>query len=74
MAGRMMKAAQFEKGCKAEELGVGDVPVLTLQYGEILLKIHSSAINRADTLQVLFINSILFSQQPLKQEIGKLTV
>ena len=52
MAGRMMKAAQFETGCKAEELGVGDVPVPTLQSGEILLKVHSSAINRADTLQV----------------------
>lgn len=55
-AGKMMKAAQFEKGCKPEEMTVGEVPVPSPRSGEILLKIHSSAINRADTLQVSKLN------------------
>ncbi|XP_067946210.1 quinone oxidoreductase PIG3-like isoform X2 [Watersipora subatra] len=46
-----MKAVQFETGSGPENMSVGDVARPTLRTGEILIRVHSSAINRADTLQ-----------------------
>ncbi|KAL5010235.1 hypothetical protein ScPMuIL_012540 [Solemya velum] len=46
----MMRAAQYGDA-DATNLSVGDAPVPVLRTGEVLLKVHATAINRADTLQ-----------------------
>ncbi|XP_046574671.1 quinone oxidoreductase PIG3-like [Haliotis rubra] len=47
---RMMRAAQFEKG-GPENLYVAEVARPALGERQVLIKVHASAINRADTLQ-----------------------
>ena len=47
----MMRAAQFEVG-GPELLRVGEAPIPELKPKEVLLKVFTTAINRADTLQV----------------------
>lgn len=51
MAG-FMGAVKFESGCTAEQLTIADVELPIRRPGEIMIRVHSSAINRADTLQV----------------------
>ncbi|KAF6023540.1 TP53I3 [Bugula neritina] len=46
-----MRAVQYESGCLPEQMQIKQVPRPTLRSGEILIKVHSSAINRAETLQ-----------------------
>ncbi|CAH1798445.1 unnamed protein product [Owenia fusiformis] len=45
-----MKAAQFTPG-PPENINIGEVPIPTLRSSEVLLKVYTTAINRADTLQ-----------------------
>lgn len=47
----MMRAAQFEKG-GPENLYVAEVARPVLGEGQVLIRVHATAINRADTLQV----------------------
>ncbi len=47
----LMKAAQFLPG-GPENIYIGDVAIPALKQGEVLLQVHATAINRADTLQV----------------------
>jgi tumor protein p53-inducible protein 3 len=48
----MMRAAQYKAG-GPEKLYIGEVPVPSLREKEVLLKVHATAVNRAETLQVL---------------------
>ena len=52
MSTQIMKAVQYEKGGSPDKMSLAEVARPTLKEGELLLKIHSSAVNRADTLQV----------------------
>jgi len=46
-----MKAVLLKKEGGPEQLYVGDTDVPTLKPGELLVKVHTTALNRADTLQ-----------------------
>jgi putative PIG3 family NAD(P)H quinone oxidoreductase len=46
-----MKAVQLKKFGKAEELYIGDVVVPARKQGHVLVRVHASALNRADLLQ-----------------------
>ena len=46
-----MKAVQLHQFGGPEELYIGEVPVPPRQAGEVLVKVHASALNRADLLQ-----------------------
>jgi len=46
-----MRAVQFQVG-DASNMTVGEVPRPSLKENQIMIKVHSSAVNRADTLQV----------------------
>ena len=54
---KMMRAAQFEAG-SADKLFIGEVPVPEIRDGELLLKVYATALNRADTLQVMSYNKL----------------
>jgi putative PIG3 family NAD(P)H quinone oxidoreductase len=47
----MMKAVQLHKFGGANELFIGEVPMPVRKPGEVLVKVHASALNRADLLQ-----------------------
>ena len=47
----MMRAAQFTAG-GPELLTIGQVPEPELRERDVLVEVHATAINRADTLQV----------------------
>lgn len=53
----MMKAVDIGDG-SVENMKLSEVPMPQLKAGEVLIKVHSSAINRADTLQVCHSNCI----------------
>jgi len=46
-----MRAVQIHKFGESEELFIGEVPVPKRMPGEVLVKVHASALNRADLLQ-----------------------
>jgi len=46
-----MRAVQLHKFGGAEELFIGDVPKPVRKRGKVLIKVHASALNRADLLQ-----------------------
>jgi putative PIG3 family NAD(P)H quinone oxidoreductase len=46
-----MRAVQLHSFGGAEELFIGDVPKPVRKSGEVLVKVHASALNRADLLQ-----------------------
>ena len=46
-----MRAVQLHNFGGIEELFIGDVPKPARKKGEVLVKVHASALNRADLLQ-----------------------
>ncbi len=46
-----MRAVQLHKFGGAEELFIADIPAPARKEGEVLVKVHASALNRADLLQ-----------------------
>ena len=55
----MMKAVTFEPG-GPENLRISSVAIPQLREKEVLLKVYATAINRADTLQVLRSSTIYY--------------
>ena len=53
----MMRAAQLTQPGGPENLYIGEVPTPVPGEGEVLIKVKATAINRADTLQVLISQS-----------------
>ena len=49
-----MKAAQLHEAGGPEQLYIGEVPIPEPGENQVLIKVYATAINRADTLQVLF--------------------
>lgn len=54
-----MLAASFESGCEPEAMGVATAPIPILSPGHVLIKVAASAVNRADTLQVILTNALI---------------
>lgn len=52
MSAQTMKAARFTDDGAPENMYLEEVPTPKLQRMEVLIKVHSTSVNRADTIQV----------------------
>ena len=48
----MMQAVQLHNYGGPEQMFIGEVPLPEVKANHVMIKVHATAINRADTLQV----------------------